>query len=132
MTPAQLVAQVRMRRGDDPGPPERPARNDNLYDPEDDAAYMAQLLGDDAGAGPQADPGPTRPNDQPTGRRVRRDPAPQDPTPEEGVSLTSRVGYYMGHMLNLTEAESKTLKDLLARVVLRQLREEKKRISGGG
>lgn len=34
----------------------------------------------------------------------------------------------MGHALRLNQAELKALKDLLARVVLRQLREEKQRI----
>lgn len=34
----------------------------------------------------------------------------------------------MGHELRLNDAERKALKDLLARVVLRQLREEKQRI----
>lgn len=37
----------------------------------------------------------------------------------------------MGHALSLNDSEAKALKELLARVVLRQLREEKKRVKEG-
>lgn len=111
-SPAELIQAVRLRRGDDPGPPAGIVLENPLQlDP----------LGDDEVQGP--DP-------LPPGART----LPVVQVPEqlgEGVSLTHRDGYFMGHALSLNDQEAKALTELLAKVVKRQLREELKRIGGG-
>lgn len=128
-SPADLIRSVRMRRGDDPGP----AAGVTIHDPN----ILEPVVVDD-----EADPGlveeaarPDEPRyDRHAGRPdgLDRDRGHDDlhptPTSGEGVSLSKREGWFQGHHLQLNESEARALKTLLARVALRQLRDERKRL----
>lgn len=121
--PADLIAAIKLQRGEDPGPRHDVViPNQNIFLPE---------LEDDQ------QPALKKPVEPARAKLV----TPTTPLPDlegpalseqnEGVSLSDGAGFYQGHELRLTGSERQQLRKLLGKVVLRQLKAEHARVLKG-
>ena len=123
--PADLIAAIHRQRGEPEGPPhDMVIPNRNIFDPDLEDSEQPALKPPSAPMQPIV---PPKPPLMPT--TPLPDAGSELSAQNEGVSLSDGAGFYQGHELRLTASERRALRVLLGRVVLRQLKAERKRVA---